>query len=175
MIGLSFAAYTTPFRFVDMLERSQSTDAQEKSTMPYKTLWFEVPVDHVNRDAGTFKVRVLLAMNDYINDDDAPLFVYTGNEGNIETLYDMVGWLTNPTVGIGSIFKAKIAFIEHRYYGQSQLPDNLRPFAYLSTSQVLWDYAYIIRKLKNSEEAKVVVFGGSYGGMLAAMFRLKYP
>ncbi|GMY24995.1 lysosomal Pro-X carboxypeptidase isoform X2, partial [Fagus crenata] len=39
-------------------------------------------------------------------------------------------------------------------------------------------FAVLIRSLKqnlSSEASPVVVFGGSYGGMLAAWFRLKYP
>jgi lysosomal Pro-X carboxypeptidase len=68
-----------------------------------------------------------------------------------------------------------VVFIEHRYYGQTQLPDNLEPFAYLDTTQVLWDYADIVAKLKPNPQSKVIAFGGSYGGMLAAMFRLKFP
>ena len=40
------------------------------------------------------------------------------------------------------------------------------------------DYAELITDLKKSkgaEKSAVIVFGGSYGGMLAAWFRIKYP
>ncbi|KAF6170722.1 hypothetical protein GIB67_015674 [Kingdonia uniflora] len=44
--------------------------------------------------------------------------------------------------------------------------------------QTLADFAVLIRSLKqnlSSEASPVVIFVGSYGGMLAAWFRLKYP
>ncbi|XP_024032462.1 lysosomal Pro-X carboxypeptidase-like, partial [Morus notabilis] len=49
---------------------------------------------------------------------------------------------------------------------------------YLSSTQALADYATLIVDLKrnlSAADSPVVVFGGSYGGMLAAWFRLKYP
>ncbi|KAL5060325.1 hypothetical protein RYX36_031929 [Vicia faba] len=48
----------------------------------------------------------------------------------------------------------------------------------MSSTQALADYATLIIDLKNNLSAidsPVVVIGGSYGGMLAAWFRLKYP
>ncbi len=50
---------------------------------------------------------------------------------------------------------------------------------YLTSGQALADYAYLIEHIrstiKGAEESPTVVFGGSYGGMLAAYFRIKYP
>ena len=41
------------------------------------------------------------------------------------------------------------------------------------------DYVHLIKTLKNSNPkykySPVIAFGGSYGGMLAAWFRMKYP
>ena len=48
----------------------------------------------------------------------------------------------------------------------------------LSTDQALADFAYLIDHLRvslNAENSPIVGFGGSYGGMMAAWFRLKYP
>ncbi|GFS04295.1 thymus-specific serine protease [Elysia marginata] len=68
--------------------------------------------------------------------------------------------------------------LEHRFYGDSHPTkdmsvDNLQ---YLSTEQALSDLANFITVMKKQFGAsKVIVFGGSYSGALAAWFRLKYP
>ncbi|KAE9545943.1 hypothetical protein FO519_010845, partial [Halicephalobus sp. NKZ332] len=56
---------------------------------------------------------------------------------------------------------------------------NVAKLGYLTSIQALADYAMFLpmfRKLQNiPDSSKVIVFGGSYGGMLATWFRLKYP
>jgi lysosomal Pro-X carboxypeptidase len=78
---------------------------------------------------------------------------------------------------------ALVVFAEHRYYGQS-LPYGNASFtnsniSFLTSEQALADYAYLIKHIKSSipgcENSAVIAFGGSYGGMLAAWFRMKYP
>uniref|UniRef100_A0A915N3C2 Uncharacterized protein n=1 Tax=Meloidogyne javanica TaxID=6303 RepID=A0A915N3C2_MELJA len=82
-------------------------------------------------------------------------------------------------------FGAAIVFAEHRYYGES-LPfgnetySNISTMAYLSSEQALGDFAVLIKYLKekrinNATKKAVVSFGGSYGGMLTAWMRIKYP
>ncbi|XP_020529346.1 lysosomal Pro-X carboxypeptidase-like [Amborella trichopoda] len=74
---------------------------------------------------------------------------------------------------------------QQRYYGES-IPygseeiayKNACTHGYLSSAQALADYAMLIIDLKknsSAEDSPVVVMGGSYGGMLARWFRLKYP
>src|SRR3989338_193613 len=48
---------------------------------------------------------------------------------------------------------------------------------YLSSEQALADYADLLRWYQSSSNPvlPVVSFGGSYGGMLSAWFRMKYP
>jgi lysosomal Pro-X carboxypeptidase len=81
-------------------------------------------------------------------------------------------------------FGALLIFAEHRYYGKTQPFGNesyasVANLGYLTSEQALADYAILIEYLKSNitgaEHSPVVVFGGSYGGMLAAWFRLKYP
>lgn len=50
---------------------------------------------------------------------------------------------------------------------------------YLTVEQALADYAQFLTDFKlqtpGAAQSPVVVFGGSYGGMLASWFRMKYP
>ncbi|PAN23099.1 hypothetical protein PAHAL_4G067200 [Panicum hallii] len=108
-----------------------------------------------------------------------PLFVYTGNEGDIEWFATNTGFMFD----IAPKFGALLVFIEHRFYGESKPFGNdsyksAKTLGYLTSTQALADFAVLIRSLKHNlsaEDAPVVVFGGSYGGMLASWFRLKYP
>lgn len=76
-------------------------------------------------------------------------------------------------------FGALLVFAEHRYYGQSApfRKHLTRHMQWLTTEQAMGDYAELIWELRGSygPSTPVVGFGGSYGGMLAAWFRLKYP
>lgn len=75
--------------------------------------------------------------------------------------------------------------MEHRYYGSSLpfgnssfTPANLR---YLTIQQALEDYAVIIRSLQQSlniagpNAVPWIAVGGSYGGVLSAWMRFRYP
>lgn len=134
--------------------------------------------------------------------DDSPIFFYTGNEGNIELFAQNTGFMweiaeefratlgisVNPfslqqscvTVGF-FFFVAFVAFVEHRYYGKS-LPFDNKSFTapeysgYLTSEQALADFASIlVNQLNKDNRRPVITFGGSYGGMLSAWFRMKYP
>ncbi|KGN59164.1 lysosomal Pro-X carboxypeptidase [Cucumis sativus] len=154
--------------------------------LPYQTSFFTQILDHFNfnpQSYQSFQQRYL------INDTywggaahNSPIFVYTGNEGNIEWFAQNTGFLLQ----YAPHFRALVVFIEHRFYGKS-IPfggdedvanSNSSMLGYLSSTQALADYATLITDLKknlSAVDSPVLVFGGSYGGMLAAWFRLKYP
>eukprot|EP00494_Astrolonche_serrata_P033465 UN33734 len=84
---------------------------------------------------------------------------------------------------LAQTFNATVLFVEHRYYGQT-LPFGRDSFSdenlgYLTLEQALADYAAFIVDYKNNvakcSKCPIVTFGGSYGAMLVAWFRLKYP
>ncbi|TXG73732.1 hypothetical protein EZV62_002311 [Acer yangbiense] len=55
---------------------------------------------------------------------------------------------------------------------------NASTLGYFNSAQALADYAEVllyIKKNYHAEQSPVIVLGGSYGGILASWFRLKYP
>ena len=82
------------------------------------------------------------------------------------------------------IFHAVVVQLEHRFYGESMPFGNASEsyknehLGLLSSEQAMADYAVFIDSLKHNTSAQsspVVVWGGSYGAMLAAWLRMKYP
>jgi len=69
----------------------------------------------------------------------------------------------------------QILFVEHRYYGDSNPEGEENPgFKFLTVEQALQDFIQVVQKI-NIHDLPVIAFGGSYGGMLSAWIRLKYP
>ncbi|PWA93096.1 serine carboxypeptidase S28 family protein [Artemisia annua] len=120
----------------------------------------------------------------------APIIVYLGAEGPIDRDIEILGFFTENAPG----FNALLVYIEHRFYGESNPvessgdPDSVEAMAksvknetlrgYFNSAQALADYAEILVHLKkklHAHKSPIIVVGGSYGGMLASWFRLKYP
>lgn len=152
------------------------------SPYSYKTLTLSVPLDHFNyRSNATFDLRYLV--NDSHWKPEGPIFFYTGNEGDIEVFAQNTGLMWE----IAPDFNAMLVFAEHRYYGktmpfQNKSYSDAEHLGYLSSTQALADFAYLldniqtnIAKNNKNKPVPVIAFGGSYGGMLAAWMRLKYP
>lgn len=59
------------------------------------------------------------------------------------------------------------------------IPKDRQHFGYLTAEQALADYVLLINQLKANyscfASSPVIAFGGSYGGMLSAWIRQKYP
>ena len=73
---------------------------------------------------------------------------------------------------------ALLVFAEHRYFGESipTLKGQANCLAFASSAQALADYAVLLQHLRGGDpRIAAVAFGGSYGGMLSAWFRMKYP
>ncbi|XP_076040777.1 lysosomal Pro-X carboxypeptidase-like [Oratosquilla oratoria] len=144
----------------------------------YETFYFDQKIDHFNADNDkTFKNRYMVNTKSWGGNGD-PIFFYAGNEGDITLFIDNTGFMWE----IADEFKAMIVFAEHRFYGESMpYADAYTPpyqLGLLTSSQVLADFASLgthIRQSLNATDSALISFGGSYGGMLAAWFRMKYP
>ncbi|CAG2166651.1 unnamed protein product, partial [Oppiella nova] len=105
-----------------------------------------------------------------------PVFFMFGGEGAASSFF-----LTSSNMADNAKkYGALLVELEHRFYGESQpfaelTVDNLK---HLNSEQALKDadeFIQYLLKQKSIENAKVIVFGGSYAGALAAWFREKYP
>ncbi|XP_041369046.1 dipeptidyl peptidase 2-like [Gigantopelta aegis] len=149
--------------------------------VPYHEKYIEQYLDHFNFASfgnKTFKQRYLFQDKWWDKEHDGPIFFYTGNEGDINGFWEASGFVMD----IAPQFGALVLFAEHRFYGKS-LPaggDSFKaPYIGLLTiEQALADFAVLLTRLKTQLNAKgspVIAFGGSYGGMLTAFMRFKYP
>ncbi|CAN0917702.1 Lysosomal Pro-X carboxypeptidase [Linum grandiflorum] len=164
-------------------KRSQRINLQHGQQYSYQTRYFLQDLDHFSfSELPKFRQRYLINTDHWTGPQrQGPIFLYCGNEGDIEWFAVNTGFVWE----IAPKFGAMILFPEHRYYGES-MPYGSREEAYknattlghLTAEQALADFAVLITDLKrnlSAENCPVVLFGGSYGGMLAAWMRLKYP
>ncbi|XP_047127027.1 lysosomal Pro-X carboxypeptidase isoform X1 [Hydra vulgaris] len=146
----------------------------------YTTHWFPQTLDHFSFRSEDYQFAQRYLINDDYFKPGAPVFFYTGNEGDITWFCNNTGFMWD----IAEEFSAMLVFAEHRYYGES-MPfgsDSYKDashLGYLTSEQALADFAVLIDYIKVSvpatSESPFIAFGGSYGGMLAAWFRMKYP
>jgi pimeloyl-ACP methyl ester carboxylesterase len=151
--------------------------------VPY---YFKTKLDHYSaggEDSRTFNMMYLVDTQYYANaspDKPRPIFFYAGNEGSIMTFYKNSGFMTTT---LAKEFGALVVFGEHRYFGNSFPFPKADAFkegynSYLTVENTMMDYVDLIKYIKvkyNAQDKAVITFGGSYGGMLAAWLRMKFP
>ncbi|CAK9186786.1 unnamed protein product [Ilex paraguariensis] len=186
LLLFSTAISATPFD-TPRLSPFRRTVSEESNTVSgdFRTFFYTQTLDHFNyrpQSYATFKQRYVMNSKYWGGPkENAPIFVYLGAEAPLDRDLANIGFLTDNAAR----FKALLVYIEHRFYGQSNPlgsiekaleNDNMR--GYFNSAQALADYAEVLVYLKkklHAQNSPIIVVGGSYGGMLAAWFRLKYP
>ncbi|XP_010254366.1 PREDICTED: lysosomal Pro-X carboxypeptidase-like isoform X1 [Nelumbo nucifera] len=152
----------------------------------FNTYFYTQKLDHFNYRAesqATFQQKYVINSKFWGGaNSSAPIFVYLGANAPLDDQIRRIGFMTDNAPQ----FNALLVYIEHRFYGQStpfgsseEAYQNDRTLDYLNLSQTLEDYAEVILDIKKNLSANnstpVIVIGGSYGGVLATLFRLRYP
>ncbi|TSN57754.1 Lysosomal Pro-X carboxypeptidase [Bagarius yarrelli] len=160
--------------------RSVTRSSSLHRSVFYKTFYFDQQIDHFGfLENGTFKQRYLVN-DEHWHKNGGPILFYTGNEGDITWFCNNTGFMWD----IAEELAAMLVFAEHRYYGESmpfgnESYSNAKYLNYLTSEQALADFAVLIKSLKKTlpgaQNSPVIAIGGSYGGMLAAWLRMKYP
>eukprot|EP00933_Yihiella_yeosuensis_P046587 TRINITY_DN4215_c0_g1_i1.p1 TRINITY_DN4215_c0_g1~~TRINITY_DN4215_c0_g1_i1.p1 ORF type:complete len:511 (-),score=94.91 TRINITY_DN4215_c0_g1_i1:165-1697(-) len=153
----------------------------------YQELYYSQTLDHFNpASKARWQHRYLLNDKNWdgrgilANGCRGPILLYTGNEGPIDGFWASNGFMIQV---LAPKWGALLLFPEQRFYGKSMPFGNdsfkTEHLSYLTTNQVLEDYAELIYHIKGSlkgaEGCPVVAFGGSYGGTLTALLRASHP
>lgn len=163
------------------MPKAPRAGAERPNDSAAEEYFFDTKLDHFDADgkSPTFPMRYLIDRT-YWDPATGPILFYAGNEGDIYSFYDNTGFMTET---IAKETKGLIVFGEHRYFGVSYPYNPSDAFTpehnvYLTVEQVSMDYVELVKYVRQEyevEDKACIVFGGSYGGMLAAWLRLKYP
>ncbi|KAK8973892.1 hypothetical protein V6N11_013049 [Hibiscus sabdariffa] len=180
---MATVSFLLPFiTAVLLLTPSSSLTSQPSDAFPSNTPMRFLGKHYTESNLSANNTRYLINTEHWVGPSRfGPIFLYCGNEDDIELFAVNTGFVWD----IAPHFGAMILFPEHRYYGESmpfgsrgEAYRNATTLSYLTAEQALADFALLITDLKknlSAEGCPVVLFGGSYGGMLAAWMRLKYP
>lgn len=135
--------------------------------------WFTQYIDHFTWNTSTYQQRYFV-YDSYFR-PGGPIFFYTGNEADVEVFANCTGLMWENANEVGAL----LIFAEHRFFGKSlPCPGGFMECGdYLGTDQAMADYAALISFLRKqyNESSATITFGGSYGGMLSAWMRMRYP
>ena len=143
-----------------------------------------LPLDHYSAGGAATSFNSTFWLNTaYLNASAAgplPLFLFVCAEEECDASRTLGG----VHVQLAQAHGAAILALQHRYYGSARpFPDTAAArLGGLASAQALADWAWLLStrvlpalNASAPGAARVVAFGGSYGGQLAAWLRLKYP
>ncbi|KAJ2379413.1 hypothetical protein IW150_000180 [Coemansia sp. RSA 2607] len=147
------------------------------------TYWFTQPVDHFSKSRlAQWKQQYIINATYY--QPGGPVFLITPGETPLSRYYADDTHVTT----LAQSLHALVVAIEHRFYGASNPTADLSgaSLKYLTIENVLEDFASFVRALKSQPsevfpdltvpgDSRVVFFGGSYAGNVAAWMRAEYP
>ena len=138
-----------------------------------KIQWYETQLDYSGQVRGqTFAMRYIIDDQYFKRGSKAPILFYCGNEADIFMFYNSSGFQSET---LAQKFGGIVVYAEHRYFGES-IPKSDKDKKYLTLENAMMDYVNLIEKIKHQYKTEhAVTFGGSYGGMLAAWLRMKFP
>mmetsp|Transcript_23393 Transcript_23393/g.58507 ORF Transcript_23393/g.58507 Transcript_23393/m.58507 type:complete len:493 (-) Transcript_23393:89-1567(-) len=164
--------------------RSLRTASQAPEDNRFPAQWYEDQMlDHFNAlDKRTWRQRYFVNDLYFKPGSSAPVFLCVGGEGPPLTSNSVISSVhCNDAVELAQTVGALMIAVEHRYYGESIPTKSLstEDLKFLSSRQALNDLAlfhgHVCQRFNLTAANKWVSWGGSYPGMLAGWFRLKYP
>lgn len=164
-----------PFLFTVLAELYHPTLANTTNTTCSHN-WMTQSIDHSGAHNGTFQQRYTLNTDFY--KPGGPILLFQGEETDVldcpksTVLYEWANELGGLT-----------ATLEHRYFGPSAPFGNASftnaDFRFSTLDNVMADAVEFVAQLKRNvtgaRNSKVSVHSGSYGGFLAAAFRMNHP
>ncbi|XP_071909648.1 uncharacterized protein [Coffea arabica] len=167
------------------LRDPDDTPTKASLSEDFKSYFYEQTLDHFNYNPQSYtKFNQSYVINSKFwggAKSNSPILAYLGAEAPLAEDIENIGFLTDNAPR----FKALLVYIEHRFYGKSIPLGSMEKVmksktirGYFNSAQALADYAEVLLHVKHkfsAQNSPIIVVGGSYGGMLASWFRLKYP
>lgn len=155
---------------------SASVSLGQSTTSECDYKWTTQPIDHFGAVGGAFQQRFSIFTEFF--KPGGPIMFFQGEESwFLDCANDTVQYAYAKDLG------GMAVSLEHRYFGESlpfgdasHDPENMK---YLTLDNVMADAATFIAQIKENytgaADSKAIVASGSYGGYLAAAFRLNHP